>query len=63
MGVFENRKLRRTCGRRRGTVTGGFIKFYNEELHNFYSSPNIAKVEDEMGGTCSTHRRCEMHAF
>jgi hypothetical protein len=25
-------------------VTGGFIKSHNEELHNFYSSPDIVKV-------------------
>jgi hypothetical protein len=39
--VFENRVLRRIFGPKRDEVTGGWIKLYNEELHNLYSSPSI----------------------
>jgi hypothetical protein len=39
--VFENRVLRRIFGPRRDEVTGDWRKLHNEELHNFYSSPNI----------------------
>jgi hypothetical protein len=39
--MFENRVLRRLFGPKRDEVTGDWRKLYNEELHNFYSSPNI----------------------
>jgi hypothetical protein len=39
--VFENRVLRRTVGPKRDEVTGDWRKLHHEELHNFYSSPNI----------------------
>jgi hypothetical protein len=39
--VFENRVLRRICGRKRDEVTGEWRKLHNEELHNLYSSPDI----------------------
>jgi hypothetical protein len=39
--VFENRVLRRIFGPKRGEVTGGWRKLYNEELHKLYSSPSI----------------------
>jgi hypothetical protein len=39
--VFENRVLRRIFGPKRDGVTGEWRKLYNEELHNFYSSPDI----------------------
>jgi hypothetical protein len=42
--VFENRVLRRTFGRKRDEVTGGWRKLHNEELHNLYSSPSIIRV-------------------
>jgi hypothetical protein len=42
--VFENRVLRRIFGPKRDGVTGGWRKLHNEELHNFYSSPNIVRV-------------------
>jgi hypothetical protein len=38
--VFENRVLRRISGPKRDEVTGQWRKLHNEELHNFYSSPN-----------------------
>jgi hypothetical protein len=41
--VFENRVLRRIFGPKRDEVTGEWRKLYNEELHNFYSSPDIIK--------------------
>jgi hypothetical protein len=42
--VFENRVLRRIFGPKRGEVTEGGKKLYNEELHNFYYSPNIIRM-------------------
>jgi hypothetical protein len=42
--VFENRALRRIIGSKRNEVTEGWRKLYNEELHNFYSSPSITRM-------------------
>jgi hypothetical protein len=42
--VFENRVLRRIFGPKRDEVTGDLRKLHNEELHNFYSSPNIIRM-------------------
>jgi len=42
--VFENRVLRRIFGPRRDEVTGEWRKLHNEELNDFYSSPNIVRV-------------------
>jgi hypothetical protein len=39
--VFENRVLRRIFGR--DEVTGEWRKLHNQELHNFYSSPDIIR--------------------
>jgi hypothetical protein len=36
--------LRRIFGLRRDEVTGGWRKLHIEELHNFYSSPNIFRM-------------------
>jgi hypothetical protein len=41
---FENRVLRRIFGPKRDEVAGGWIRLYNEELHNLYASPFIIKV-------------------
>jgi hypothetical protein len=41
--VFENRVLRRIFGPKRDEVTGEWRKLHNEELHNFYSSPDIIR--------------------
>jgi hypothetical protein len=41
--VFENRVLRRIFGPKRDEMTGEWRKLHNEELHNFYSSPNIIR--------------------
>jgi hypothetical protein len=40
--VFENRVLRRIFGPKRDEVTGR--KLHNEELHNFYFSPNVIRM-------------------
>jgi hypothetical protein len=42
--VFENRVLRRIFGPKRYEVVGGWRKLHNEELHNFYCSPNIIRM-------------------
>jgi hypothetical protein len=59
--VFENRVLRRIFGPKRDEVTGGWRKLHNEELHNFYSSPNVIKMvkSRRMIRACITHGRDE----
>ena len=42
--VFENMVLRRIFGPRRDVVTGEWRRLHNEELNDFYSSPNIVRV-------------------
>jgi len=42
--VFENRVLRRMFGLKMDEVTGEWRKLHNEELNDFYCSPNIAWV-------------------
>jgi hypothetical protein len=42
--VFENSVLRRIFGPKRDEVTGGWRKLHNEELHNFYASPNVIRM-------------------
>jgi hypothetical protein len=42
--VFENRVLRRIFGPKRDEVTGEWRKLHNEELRDFYSSPNIIRI-------------------
>jgi hypothetical protein len=39
--VTENRVLRRVFGTKREEMAGGWRRLHNEELHNFYTSPNI----------------------
>ena len=41
--VFEKRILRRIFGPKRD-ASGEWKKLHNEELHNFYRSPNIVRV-------------------
>jgi len=36
--------LRRIFGLKREEVAGGWRRLHNEELRNFYASPNIIKV-------------------
>jgi len=42
--VFENMVWRRIFGPRRDKVTGEWRRLHNEELNDFYSSPNIVWV-------------------
>ena len=56
--VFENRVLRRIFGPKRNEVTREWRKLHIEELNDLYSSPHIVrviKIENEMGGACSTY--------
>jgi hypothetical protein len=42
--VFENRVLKRIFRPTREEVVGGWRRLHNEELHNFYASPNIIRM-------------------
>jgi hypothetical protein len=42
--VIENRALTRISDPKKEEVAGGWRRLHNEELHNFYASPNIIKV-------------------
>jgi hypothetical protein len=42
--VFENRVLRRIVGPMQDQATGEWRKLHNEELHNFYSLPDIIRL-------------------
>jgi hypothetical protein len=42
--VFRNRVLKEIFGLKKVKVTGEWRKQYNEELHNFYSSPSIIRI-------------------
>jgi hypothetical protein len=53
--VFENRVLRRIFGPKRGEVTGGWRKLYNEELHNLYSFPSIIRMINSRRMRCTGH--------
>jgi hypothetical protein len=41
--VFENKVLRRIFGPRRDKIMGEWRRLHNEELNDFYSSPNIVQ--------------------
>jgi hypothetical protein len=41
--MFENRLLRRIFEHKRDETTGGRRKLHSEELHHFYSSPDIIR--------------------
>jgi hypothetical protein len=43
-GLEEPLKKIKIFGPMRDEVTGGWRKLHNEELHNFYSSPNIIRM-------------------
>jgi hypothetical protein len=43
------RVLRRIFGLKRAEITGGWRKLHNEELRNFYSSPNIIRMIKSRG--------------
>jgi len=42
--VFENMVFRRIFGPKRDEVMGEWRRLHNEELKDFYSSPNIVRV-------------------
>jgi hypothetical protein len=42
--VIENRLLRRIFGYKGEEVVGGWRRLHNEELYNFYASPNVIRV-------------------
>jgi hypothetical protein len=44
--VFENKVLRRIFGPETDEMTGVCRKLHNEELHNFYSSPSIIRMNN-----------------
>jgi hypothetical protein len=51
--MFAKRVLGRIFGSKREEVAGGWRRLYNEELHNFYASPNIVmvmKLRSELDG-------------
>jgi hypothetical protein len=43
--VCEKWVLRSIFGPKREDVTGGWRRLHNEELHNFYASPNITAIK------------------
>ena len=42
--MFENRVLRKIFGSKRDEVTGECRRLHNEELNDFYYSPNVFQV-------------------
>jgi hypothetical protein len=42
--MFENGVLRRIFGPKRDEVTSEWIKLYNEDMNDLYTSPNIVHV-------------------
>jgi hypothetical protein len=56
MGAFDNRVLKKAFGPKRNEVTAGWIKLYNDEPHDLYSSPNIISMikKQKMVQACST---------
>jgi len=53
--LFENRVLRRIFGPKTDEVRGEWRKFHNEELNEFYSSPNIVRVIKSRRIRCAGH--------
>jgi hypothetical protein len=47
--------LRRIFGPKRDDVTGDWRKLHYEELHNFYSSPNIIRMIKSRKMRCAGH--------
>ena len=44
MVVFENKIPRRMFEAKRVEVAGGYEKMNNEDLHDFYSSPDVIGI-------------------
>jgi hypothetical protein len=59
--VFENRVLRTIFRHKSDEVTGEWRKLHSEELHNFYSPPDIIRQvkANEVGEKSVTHGRGE----
>jgi hypothetical protein len=56
--VFENWVLKRIFRLKSVEVKGGWIKLYNEDLHNLYSLPSIIRMidlGDDVGRECSVN--------
>jgi hypothetical protein len=56
--VLENKVPRTIFGPGRDEVTGEWRKLHNEELHNFYSSPNIIRQMKSMRIRLVGHVAC-----
>jgi hypothetical protein len=44
MRAFENWVLKRRFGPNMVGISGGWRKLHNDQLHSFYSSPNIIRM-------------------
>jgi hypothetical protein len=53
--VFENRAMWRIFGSKSDKIVGGWRKLHSEELHNFYSSPNISRMIKSRGMRWAGH--------
>jgi hypothetical protein len=51
--------LRRIFGPKKKEVAGGWRRLHNEELHNFYTSPNIIRVSRRTGWAGNVARMLE----
>jgi hypothetical protein len=58
--VFENRVLRRIFKSKREEAAGSWRRLHNEELCNFYASPNIARVIKSRRMKCAGHVACKL---
>jgi hypothetical protein len=56
--VFENWVLRRTFGRRKEEVTGGWRKLSNGEVNDLYCSHNILRVIKSRRMRLAGHMEC-----
>jgi hypothetical protein len=63
--VFDNKMLKTISESKMNEVMGGWAKLHNEELHSFYSSPNIIQVIKSRRKKKGRHVACmgrrEMH--
>jgi hypothetical protein len=64
--VFVNRVLRGVFGPKRDEVTEERRKIHNEELQDLHLSPTtvrVIKIENQMGGACSTYVERRIQGF
>jgi hypothetical protein len=45
--MFENRALKRISDLKKDETTEGHRELHNEELHDFYTPPNIIRISSE----------------